>query len=84
MLWIGTRPASETHPFALALAGGVGYSQVQTHCARPDDPPHRRRTWARANPALAFMPDLLAAIQRESATGKARPFQNGGIQGTYG
>ena len=71
MLWIGTRPASETHPFALALAGGVGYSQV--HAARPDDPPHRRRTWTRANPALPFMPDLLAAIQRESARAKLDP-----------
>ena len=37
MLWIGTRPPAESHPFALALAGGVGYAQV--HAARPDDPP---------------------------------------------
>ena len=71
MLWIGTRPASETHPFAVALAGGVGYSQ--THAARPDDPPFRRRTWLRANPALPFMPDLESAIRREAAKAKADP-----------
>ncbi len=34
LLWIGTRPASETHPFAKALGGGVGYAQVQRSTTR--------------------------------------------------
>ena len=71
MLWLGTRPASPGHPFAAALSGGVGYSQV--HAARPSDPPFQRRTWARANPSIDAMPDLESAIRREAARAKADP-----------
>ena len=71
MLWIGTRPASPGHPFAAALGGGVGYSQV--HAARPDDPPFQRRSWARANPSLDAMPDLEAALRREARRAKIEP-----------
>ena len=69
MLWIGTRPASETHPFAKALNGGVGYAQV--HAARPDDPPFRRSTWLRANPGLSHFPDLEKVIRTEAKRAKA-------------
>ena len=34
LIWIGTRPASETHPFAKALNGGVEYSQIPRGAAR--------------------------------------------------
>ena len=71
MLWIGTRPDSETHPFAKALSGSAGYSQV--HAARPDDPPFRRRTWLRANPGLPHFPDLERAIRLEAVKAKADP-----------
>ena len=69
LLWIGTRPASETHPFAKSLGGGVGYSQV--HAARPDDPPFQRRTWLRANPGLNHFPDLEKVIRTEAKRAKA-------------
>ena len=63
LLLIGTRPATETHPFAVALRD-ADYAQV--HAARPDDPPFRKSTWLRANPSLPYMPDLEAAIRREA------------------
>ena len=70
-LYIGTRPASDSHPFAQALDGGVGYAQV--HAARPDDPPFRRSTWKRANPGLDDLPDLEQVIRREAARAKRDP-----------
>ena len=71
MLWIGTRPASAQHPFAVALDGGVGYAQV--HAARPCNPPFRRTTWRRANPGLDHFPDLEATIRREAIKARADP-----------
>ena len=70
LLMIGTRPAGETHPFATALRD-ADYTQV--HAAASDDPPWQRRTWARANPSLAWMPDLLTAIAREAKAAKRDP-----------
>ena len=71
MLWLGTRPASTGHPFAKALAGGVGYSQV--HAARESDPPFRKSTWKRANPGLDDLPDLEARIRLEAGRAKRDP-----------
>ena len=67
LMMIGTRPADELHPFAVALRD-CDYSQV--HAAGPDDPPFQRRTWKRANPGLDAMPDLEAAIRREATAAK--------------
>ena len=58
---LGTRPADETHWFAKMLAGGADYAQC--HAAKPDDPKIHKRSWAKANPSLPAMPDLLAAIR---------------------
>ena len=65
---IGTRPANESHWFARALDGGADYCQV--HAAADDDPPFRKRTWLKANPSIAYMPDLEAAIRGEAADAK--------------
>ena len=65
---LGTRPADLEHWFAKMLAGGADYAQC--HAARPGDPRWQRRTWARANPSLAHMPDLEAALRREAAHAK--------------
>ena len=65
---LGTRPADPDHWFARALAGGAGYAQC--HAAAPDDPPFQKRTWRKANPSLAHMPDLLAAIRDEAGRAK--------------
>lgn len=73
-IWIGTRPASADHPFAQALGGknkSVKYSQC--HAAREKDPPTRRITYKRANPALDHFPDLEKSIRDEAATAKANP-----------
>ena len=61
---LGTRPAHADHWFSRMLAGGADFAQ--THAAAPDDPPMQRRTWAKANPSLPAMPDLLKAIEREA------------------
>ena len=62
---LGTRPADDSHWFSKMLAGGCDYAQ--SHAAEPDEPPFRKRTWAKANPSMAHMPDLEAAIRTEAA-----------------
>ena len=70
VLLIGTRPADELHPFAVALRDA---DYCQTHAAGPDDPPFQKRTWAKANPSLPHMPDLEKAIRREAKAAKRDP-----------
>ena len=68
---IGTRPADAEHWFSKMLAGGADYAQ--SHAARPGDPPFQRRTWAKANPSLAHMPDLEDAIRNEAKQARLDP-----------
>ena len=68
---LGTRPAAAEHWFAKMLAGAADYAQG--HAARPGDPPFQRRTWARANPSLAHLPDLEDAIRTEAAAARRDP-----------
>ena len=65
MLWLGTRAASGAHPFErMLLPGGADYRQV--HAALTEDDPFSIKSWRKANPGLDHMPDLLAAIKKES------------------
>ena len=68
MVWIGTRPANEDHPFAKALAGGVDFAL--SYAASPDAPIDKVATWRKANPSLDHMPELKAAIRAEAASAK--------------
>ena len=68
---LGTRPADAEHWFAKMLAGGADYGQ--SHVAGADDPRFHSRTWRRANPSLAHMPDLLAAIRNEARQARQDP-----------
>ena len=68
---LGTRPADPEQWFSKMLAGGADYAQC--HAAGPDDPPFNKRTWAKANPSLGHMPDLLAAIRTEAAQSRRDP-----------
>ena len=68
---LGTRPADAEHWFAKMLSGGADYGQA--HAAEPDDPKFRVATWRKANPSLAHMPDLLAAIRTEAKHAKSDP-----------
>ena len=71
-LWLGTRPASEDHPFQRALDGhGVGFSLC--YRAPKDAPPFRAATWRRANPSLPHMPDLAAKIREEAQDARRDP-----------
>ena len=71
LIALGTRPASHEHWFAKMLAGTADFAQA--HAAAEDDPPFQRRTWAKANPSLDFMPDLEAAIRTEAGHAKSDP-----------
>ncbi len=68
---LGTRPVGEEHWFSRLLAGSADYAQ--THAAEATDPPFQRRTWAKANPSLKHMPDLLDAIKREAKRAHTDP-----------
>lgn len=68
---LGTRPAGVEHWFAKMLTGGADYAQC--HAARPHDPKFQKRTWAKANPSLAHMPDLLDAIRTEAGHARRDP-----------
>ena len=68
---LGTRPADAEHWFSKMLAGGCDFAQ--SHAARPDDPKFQRRTWAKANPSLAYMPDLEAALRTEAREARRDP-----------
>ena len=68
---LGTRPAAGEHWFAKMLSGGADFAQC--HAAAPTDRPFRARTWAKANPSLPHMPDLLTAIRGEAAEARRDP-----------
>ena len=70
-LALGTKPDDPEHWFSKMLAGGADYSQV--HAAQPGDPPGWKRTWARANPSMKYLPDLEAAIRAEYSAAKRDP-----------
>ena len=66
VLYLGTRAASGLHPFEkMLLPGGCDYRQV--HAADTEDNPFSIKSWRKANPGLDHLPDLLAAIRKESA-----------------
>ena len=71
MIWLGTRAADPGHPFEKALADPAGYTQL--HTAREEDPPFQKKTWLKANPSLATMPDLLAVYRSEARRAKLDP-----------
>ncbi len=68
---LGTRPADPEHWFAKMLSGGSDYPQC--HAARAEDPKFQKRTWAKANPSMAHMPDLEAAIHTEARQARQDP-----------
>ena len=71
-IWLGTRPDMPEHPFQKALDGhGVGFAL--SYAARPDDPPFRRTTWARANPGIDHLPDLEDVIRQEAEDARRDP-----------
>ncbi len=71
LIALGTRPSDASHWFSKMLDGGADYSQI--HAADAEAPKFQRRTWLKANPSLPAMPDLEAAIRRESIKAKLDP-----------
>ena len=68
---LGTRPADAEHWFSKMLAGGADYAQL--HAAKADDPRWQKRTWRKANPSMAHLPDLDAAIGKEADEARRDP-----------
>ena len=64
IILFGTRPASEGHFFARWLET-AHYAQI--HAAGRDDPPHRLRTWRKANPSLGHLPLIRPALRKKWA-----------------
>ena len=72
-LFIGTRPASDSHFFARLLAEKDPSVFALTYAAAPDDPPFQVRTWKRANPALDQGMPALEVLRAESRLAKRDP-----------
>ena len=71
MIALGTRPMLGSHWFSQWLDGKADYSQQ--HRARESDNPHHKATWKKANPSIAFMPDLAAELRRASDAARSDP-----------
>ena len=71
-LWLGTRPATDEHPFQRALDGhGVGFAL--SYQAPKDAQPFRKATWQKANPGLSHFPDLESVIRQEAKDARRDP-----------
>ena len=68
MIALGTTSDDSAHWFSKWLDGQADYCQL--HAASESDNPHHRKTWAKANPSMAYLPSLAAAIARDSAKAK--------------
>ena len=72
-IFIGTRPASDSHFFARLLEESDPSVYAQTHAAGPDDPPFAVKTWRAANPALTYgLPDI-ETLRAEARLAKRDP-----------
>ena len=72
-IFIGTRPASDSHFFARLLAEDDASVYAQIHAAGSDDPPFAVKTWRKANPALTYgLPDI-ATLRAEARLAKRDP-----------
>ena len=72
-LFLGTRPASDSHFFSRLLAENDPAVYAQVHAARPDDRPMARRTWHKANPGLRYGLPLEEVLEAEARLAKRDP-----------
>ena len=71
MVSLGTKAADPDHWFSKMLAGGCDYAQE--HSVPLDADPFDKKNWRKANPSLAYMPDLLAAMTKEAERARVDP-----------
>ena len=67
---LGTRPADSEHWFSKLLESA---EYADCYAAAPDDPPFQRRTWAKANPSLRYLPSLEKRIRKEASEARSDP-----------
>ena len=74
---IGTRPDTSEHFFEKALRGSADMAMVFSGDVPEDEDddvdPHDPAQWEKANPSLAYMPDLRMAIENESEKARQDP-----------
>ena len=68
MILLGTRASEPSHPFELELRNPSSYSVI--YSTPKDDNPFLLSSWKKANPGIQFLPDLKAAIKKESLLAK--------------
>ena len=74
MILIGTRAESGSgHFFDSILSKPAASTFVQLHAASPEQNPHSRNTWLKANPSLDAFPALMAAYEKDSERAKIEP-----------
>ena len=72
-LFLGTRPASDSHFFARLLAESDPAVYAQVHAAGPDDRPFHRRTWHKANPGPPYGLPLVEVLAAEARLARRDP-----------
>ena len=72
-IFIGTRPASDSHFFARLLEEDDPSVYAQVHAARPDDSPFQVKTWRRANPGLDYGLPNIDVLRAESRLARRDP-----------
>ena len=72
-IFIGTRPASDSHFFARLLEEDDPSVYAQVHAARLVDSPFHVKTWRRANPGLDYGLPNIDVLKAESRLAKRDP-----------
>ena len=72
-IFIGTRPASDSHFFARLLAEDDPSVYAQVHAAKPDDAPFTMKALRRANPALDQGLPAIETLRAEMRLAKRDP-----------
>ena len=69
ILVCGTKPADSLHWFSKLLEGGPA-THVVDYSTGPDDDPFIEATWRKANPSIAYFPEMRRAIKIEADEAK--------------
>ncbi len=80
VIFIGTRPANDSHFFARLLSEDDPSVYAQCHAAKPDDPPFQRRTWRKANPGLDDGLPAIEVLEAEARIARRDPAELAGFR----
>ena len=72
LIALGTRPADDSHWFAMMLDAGTA-DYAQCHSTATGDSPFSRSTWRKANPSMDHLPSLEKEIRAEAKLARKDP-----------